>query len=289
MCAGDEGVRHRDHRCRARRRHQAALNGGAEQTAAQRLGGVELGEVRGAVSVLVAEKPDRDLSVVRRHRRPFLVALPIRRANAPAREISAQHGFLLPLISCPYARCEATRVLREVVARGSFSAAAESLHLSQSAVSQQVAALEREVGMQLLERTSDGPKLTPAGETLVGHGDAVIARLDEAERELAEIAGLEGGRLRLVSFPTRQRHAGDPGDVRVPPRASRASSCSSPRAEPEDSLPALRRGDSTSPSSSTIRHFPRDFGRDTEAELILRGADAGRTSARATPARRPRR
>ena len=46
------------------------------------------------------------------------------------------------------------RVLREVIARGSFSAAADSLHLSQSAVSQQVAALEKEVGMQLLERTS---------------------------------------------------------------------------------------------------------------------------------------
>ena len=59
-------------------------------------------------------------------------------------------------------------VLREVVA-GSFSAAAEFLHLSQSAVSQQVAALEREVGMQLLDRTSDGPKLTLAGETLGGH------------------------------------------------------------------------------------------------------------------------
>ena len=57
------------------------------------------------------------------------------------------------------------RVLREVVASGSFSAAADSLHLSQSAVSQQVAALEKEVGMQLLERTSDGPEADAAGET----------------------------------------------------------------------------------------------------------------------------
>jgi DNA-binding transcriptional LysR family regulator len=53
-------------------------------------------------------------------------------------------------------------VLREVVARGSFSGAADALHLSQSAVSQQVAALEREVGMQLLERTSDGSRRSPA-------------------------------------------------------------------------------------------------------------------------------
>src|SRR3954466_3044832 len=93
------------------------------------------------------------------------------------------------------------RVLREVIARGSFSAAADSLHLSQSAVSQQIAVLEREVGIPLLERTTQGPKLTAAGEALMEHGDAVICRLEEAERELAQIAGLEGGRLRLPTLP----------------------------------------------------------------------------------------
>ena len=94
------------------------------------------------------------------------------------------------------------RILREVSTQGSFSAAAETLYLSQSAVSQQVATLEREVGMPLLERTSDGPKLTAAGEALVGHADAVICRLEEAERELTAIAGLEGGSVRLGSFPS---------------------------------------------------------------------------------------
>src|SRR3954451_21065455 len=94
------------------------------------------------------------------------------------------------------------RVLQEVVARGSFSGAAESLHLSQSAVSQQIAVLEKEVGIPLLQRTNEGPKLTAAGETLMSHGDAVMCRLEEAERGLAQIAGLQGGRLRLASFPT---------------------------------------------------------------------------------------
>src|SRR6059058_835508 len=94
------------------------------------------------------------------------------------------------------------RVLGEVARQSSFSAAAEELYLSQSAVSQQVATLEREVGMPLLDRTSDGPRLTAAGETLLEHADAVIARLDEAERELSAIAGLDGGRLRLASFPS---------------------------------------------------------------------------------------
>src|SRR5689334_21799216 len=93
------------------------------------------------------------------------------------------------------------RVLQEVACRGSFSAAADQLFMSQSAVSQQVATLEREVGMPLLERTTTGPKLTDAGRSLLAHADAVIARLEEAERELGAIAGLESGRLRIASFP----------------------------------------------------------------------------------------
>src|SRR5215211_302894 len=94
------------------------------------------------------------------------------------------------------------QVLREVAKRGSFSAAADALYLSQSAVSQQVASLEREVGMTLLERTNGGPKLTDAGRVLLGHAEAAIARLEEAEHELAALAGLEGGELRIASFPS---------------------------------------------------------------------------------------
>src|SRR5437588_290987 len=92
------------------------------------------------------------------------------------------------------------RVLREVAARGSFSAAAEALNFTQSAVSQQVAALERESRTKLVERDPRGIRLTEAGEALVAHADAIIARLDDAEQELAAIAGLRGGRLRLASF-----------------------------------------------------------------------------------------
>jgi DNA-binding transcriptional LysR family regulator len=159
-------------------------------------------------------------------------------------------------------------VLREVVARGSFSAAADSLHLSQSAVSQQVAALEREVGMQLLERTSNGPKLTVAGEKLVGHADAVIARLEEAERELAEIAGMESGRLRLMSFPTASAtlvtRAMSHFNRRFPNIELHFS-----EGEPEESIPALRRGDIDIAVAFDYPGFSEDFERDTESELIL--------------------
>jgi DNA-binding transcriptional LysR family regulator len=92
------------------------------------------------------------------------------------------------------------RVLREVAARGSFSAAAEALNFTQSAVSQHVAALERETGTQLVERGARGVRLTEAGQLLVGHADAILARIECAEDELAALAGLRGGRLRLISF-----------------------------------------------------------------------------------------
>src|SRR5918997_5759789 len=94
------------------------------------------------------------------------------------------------------------RVLREVAARGSFSAAAEALAYTQSAVSQQIAALEREAGTVLVERMSRGVKLTDAGRALVGHAEAILARLADAEAELDAIAGLRGGRLRLTTFAT---------------------------------------------------------------------------------------
>src|SRR3954465_1013471 len=95
------------------------------------------------------------------------------------------------------------RVLREVAAQGSFSAAADALSYTQSAVSQQIAALEREAGSQLVERSARGVTLTAPGRALVGHADAILARLADAEDELHAIAGLRGGRLRRAACPPR--------------------------------------------------------------------------------------
>jgi DNA-binding transcriptional LysR family regulator len=94
------------------------------------------------------------------------------------------------------------KVLDEVARRGSFSAAAGALDYTQSAVSQQIAALEQEVGMTLLQRHPRGVSLTAAGQTLVGHAEGILARLETAEEALGAIAGLRGGRLRMASFPS---------------------------------------------------------------------------------------
>jgi molybdate transport repressor ModE-like protein len=134
------------------------------------------------------------------------------------------------------------RVLREVAARGSFSAAAEALSFTQSAVSQHVAALEREAGTQLVERRRSGVRLTEAGRVLVGHADAILARIESAEEDLAALAGLRGGRLRLISFQS--------GGATLAPRAVAAFHERHPQvelsmleAEPEEAGERLKAGD----------------------------------------------
>lgn len=94
------------------------------------------------------------------------------------------------------------KVLREVARLGSFSAAAEELNFTQPAISRQIATLEAETGTRLVERNARGIRLTPAGELLVEHADAILDRLALAESQLEALEGLEGGRLRLGSFAT---------------------------------------------------------------------------------------
>jgi DNA-binding transcriptional LysR family regulator len=94
------------------------------------------------------------------------------------------------------------RVLRAVAREGSFSAAARALDYTQPAISHHVARLEAEVGTALLVRGGRSVRLTEAGAALVDHADAVLARLADAEEEVAAIAGLRAGRVRLAAFPS---------------------------------------------------------------------------------------
>ena len=90
--------------------------------------------------------------------------------------------------------------LREIAAHGSFSAAARRLSYSQSAISQQVAQLEREVGTLLIERRGRRIRLTPAGQALADRAGPILRDLREAEAELEAITGLRRGTLRLTAF-----------------------------------------------------------------------------------------
>jgi DNA-binding transcriptional LysR family regulator len=115
------------------------------------------------------------------------------------------------------------RVFREVVRRGSFSAAAEALSFTQPAVSRQIAALEREAGAQLLERTPRGIRLTEPGRVLLGHAEAILDRMAIALAQVQAVGSLTGGRLRIGSFQT--------ANATIVPRAIAAFARAHPRVE----------------------------------------------------------
>lgn len=97
------------------------------------------------------------------------------------------------------------RLLRELAHRGTIAAVAEALAFSPSAVSQQLTALEREAGVPLLERTGRRVALTPAATVLVGHAEAVLARLEQASAELAGARQGLAGPLRIGVYPSAAR------------------------------------------------------------------------------------
>jgi molybdate transport repressor ModE-like protein len=134
------------------------------------------------------------------------------------------------------------RVLRAVARTGSFSAAARDLGCTQPAVSQQMKALESGAGTPLLVRGAREMRLTEAGEALVRHAAGILAGLTAAEEEVAAIAGLRAGRVRLSSFPS--------GSSTLVPRAVAEMRAHHPgtkvslvEAEPPRSVDMLRAGD----------------------------------------------
>src|SRR6266513_3982260 len=134
------------------------------------------------------------------------------------------------------------RVLHAVAGYGSVTAAAAALGYSAPAVSQQLAALEREVGMILTERAGRGVSLTPAALILVAHTDALLARLDAAEADLAVLRDQVAGRVALAAFPSAA--------ASLVPGAWAALAAAAPQVrldltemEPEESLPAVLRGE----------------------------------------------
>ncbi len=134
------------------------------------------------------------------------------------------------------------RVMRAIAEEGSFTAAALALGYSQPAVSQMVKRLEQRTGTVLVEKVGRSVRLTEAGAVLARHAAPVLAALDAAEEEVAAIAGLRSGRVRLMAFPS--------SSVTLVPRALAAVRRQYPdlsvqfaEAEPPESIAALRSGE----------------------------------------------
>jgi DNA-binding transcriptional LysR family regulator len=148
------------------------------------------------------------------------------------------------------------RLLRELHERGTIAAVADALQFTPSAVSQQLAMLERETGVRLLERAGRGVRLTDPALVLVGHADALLERAALAEADLAAAAGTVTGRGRIAGFQSVTLRLALPAMEALRHGAPRLR-CELVEAEPEEALPALALGDVDLVLGDEWRHQPR--------------------------------
>jgi DNA-binding transcriptional LysR family regulator len=161
------------------------------------------------------------------------------------------------------------RLLHELHARGTIAAVAHALQFTPSAVSQQLAVLEREAGVALLERAGRGVRLTDAALVLVRHADALLERAELAQAELAAASGSVAGTGRIASFQSVALHLAIPV-MEALARDAPDLRCELVEAEPEQSLPALALGDVDLVLADEWQHQPhaRPVGVDRE-DLFL--------------------
>jgi DNA-binding transcriptional LysR family regulator len=134
------------------------------------------------------------------------------------------------------------RLLRELAERGTIAAVADALQFTPSAVSQQLAMLEREAGVRLLERAGRGVRLTDPALVLVEHARVLLERAELAEADLAAAAGTVAGRARIAAFQSVAVRVALPA-MEALARAAPRLRCELVQAEPEQALPGLALGD----------------------------------------------
>jgi DNA-binding transcriptional LysR family regulator len=134
------------------------------------------------------------------------------------------------------------RLLRELKERGTIAAVADALQFTPSAVSQQLAMLEREAGVPLLERAGRGVRLTDPALVLVDHADVLLERAALAEADLAAAAGSVAGRGRIAGFQSVALRLALPA-MEALRRDAPELRCELMEAEPEQALPGLALGD----------------------------------------------
>lgn len=161
------------------------------------------------------------------------------------------------------------RLLRELHERGTIAAVGEALQFTPSAVSQQLAVLEREAGVPLLERVGRGVRLTDAGLVLVAHADALLDRAAAAEADLAAASGEVAGRGRIATFQSAALRIVLPTMESLARTAPRLR-CELVEDEPEHSLPALALGDYDLVLGDEWQHHPRALPRGVERHDLLR-------------------
>jgi DNA-binding transcriptional LysR family regulator len=161
------------------------------------------------------------------------------------------------------------RLLRELNQRGTIAAVADALQFTPSAVSQQLAMLEREAGVPLLERAGRGVRLTDAALGLVDHADALLERAAVAEADLAAAAGTVAGRGRIAGFQSVLLRIIIPA-ITALARDAPGLRCEAIEAEPEVALPALALGDIDLVVGDEWQHQPLRLPEGVERHDLLR-------------------
>jgi DNA-binding transcriptional LysR family regulator len=161
------------------------------------------------------------------------------------------------------------RLLRELEARGTIAAVADALQYTPSAVSQQLAMLERETGVRLLERAGRGVRLTDAALVLVEHAGALLERASVAEADLAAAAGTVMGRGRIAGFRSVLLQIALPAVAALAQDAPRLR-CEVVEAEPEQALPALALGELDLVLGDEWQHQPWRLPAGLERHELLR-------------------
>ncbi len=161
------------------------------------------------------------------------------------------------------------RLLRELHERGTIAAVADALQFTPSAVSQQLAMLERETGVRLLERAGRGVRLTDPALVLVEHADALLTRAELAEADLASAAGTVVGRARVAAIQSMAIRLAMPAMQALEHAAPRLR-CELVEAEPEDALPALALGDVDLVLGDEWHHQPWRLPAGLERHELLR-------------------
>jgi DNA-binding transcriptional LysR family regulator len=151
------------------------------------------------------------------------------------------HHDTIPEAEKPMLNTTRLRILREVAARGTITAAAEALYLTPPAVSHQLATLEREIGVVLLERTARSIRLTDAGKRLVQHAETILADCERAVSDVTAFSEEVSGTLRVSVFQTAAQSIALPAFAALA-KTYPALEIQARELEPVRSLPALRAG-----------------------------------------------
>jgi DNA-binding transcriptional LysR family regulator len=161
------------------------------------------------------------------------------------------------------------RLLHGFATHGTVAATAAALHLSGPAVSQQLAALQREAGVPLLEKRGRTLRLTPAGRLVVEHAEVVLAGLAAAEADLSALRGGGLGLVRLAAFPSAARVLLPRLWRRLADEPDLAPQLRIAEHEPDAAVDALRHRDADIAVVHAYSLLPRDLPPGCEQHRLL--------------------